>query len=178
MQGTGLVGMGNGSAPLWLRVFSIPLAGFPPVVPLQMLCPAPVSATQTEDFLYVEYESPILGVSGGASTAGGHVPCFSHSAPTIVLCCPPASTSVPLSPSRSSQFIDDVEFWFKPGPGFRVEYRRWVVRGGVCHAGMLWRRFVQGSGIWAGLWTWVDSRAGRKCAVPCCARGCAGAGGG
>lgn len=21
------------------------------------------------------------------------------------------------------QFIDDVEFWFKPGPGSRVEYR-------------------------------------------------------
>lgn len=36
---------------------------------------------QTSDYLYVEYESPLLG------------------------------------------FIDDVEFWFKPGPGYRVEYR-------------------------------------------------------
>ncbi|PNW76724.1 hypothetical protein CHLRE_11g468750v5 [Chlamydomonas reinhardtii] len=36
---------------------------------------------QTDDYLYVEYESPLMG------------------------------------------FIDDVEFWFKPGPGSRVEYR-------------------------------------------------------
>ncbi|EFJ46193.1 hypothetical protein VOLCADRAFT_105627 [Volvox carteri f. nagariensis] len=36
---------------------------------------------QTPNYLYVEYESPIMG------------------------------------------FIDDVEFWFKPGPGARVEYR-------------------------------------------------------
>jgi hypothetical protein len=41
----------------------------------------PKIVSQTEDFLYVEYSSPLLG------------------------------------------FIDDVEFWFKPGPGSRVEYR-------------------------------------------------------
>lgn len=41
----------------------------------------PKIVQETEDFLYVEYTSPLLG------------------------------------------FIDDVEFWFKPGPGARVEYR-------------------------------------------------------
>lgn len=44
----------------------------------------PTIISQTGDFLYVEYQSPLLG------------------------------------------FIDDVEFWFKPGQGSRVEYR-WVV---------------------------------------------------
>ncbi|GIL41953.1 hypothetical protein Vafri_33 [Volvox africanus] len=41
----------------------------------------PKIVKQTKDYLYVEYESPLMG------------------------------------------FIDDVEFWFKPGPGARVEYR-------------------------------------------------------
>lgn len=42
----------------------------------------PRIVTQTNDYLYAEFESPTFG------------------------------------------FIDDVEFWFKPGPGARVEYRR------------------------------------------------------
>ncbi|KAG2498591.1 hypothetical protein HYH03_003342 [Edaphochlamys debaryana] len=42
---------------------------------------APTIIDQTEDYLYVEYESPLFG------------------------------------------FIDDVEFWFRPGPEARVEYR-------------------------------------------------------
>ena len=31
-------------------------------------------------------------------------------------------TALPCAHAQS-QFIDDVEFWFKPGPGSRVEYR-------------------------------------------------------
>ncbi|KAJ9517459.1 hypothetical protein QJQ45_024917 [Haematococcus lacustris] len=58
----------------------------------------PKVVKQDADFLYVEYSSPLLGIAAAAAAA--------------------VSAAI-----VAPQFVDDVEFWFKPGPNYRVEYR-------------------------------------------------------
>jgi uncharacterized protein (DUF1499 family) len=61
-----------------------------------------------DDYIRVEYESPIFGVA----------PCCSTSSIMFRLC----SYSV-MTVHSSVQFVDDVEFWFPPGKKSIVQYR-------------------------------------------------------
>ena len=66
----------------------------------------PKIVKQTDDYVYVEYSSPLVGVS----LLSNCLLCDDKLQEEDMTCC-------------VVQFVDDVEFWFPPGHRSLVEYR-------------------------------------------------------